>query len=158
MLDKTFFEKTQFNLRSWALMGKRKRKYVDEKTTTKLINKHTSIATVRKHLRAFASLPTSLIFPYPLPLKVLTNDKRGCLKVVAFDISPFKLFTLKFKTNQCRPHPVRGLKLLCEPCFYYLSAQCRATTRFSHYKLNNKQRYCTSFPIFETTVRIGSPS
>jgi hypothetical protein len=28
-------------------------------------------------------------------LKVLTNEKRGGLKVVAFDKSPFKLFTLR---------------------------------------------------------------
>jgi hypothetical protein len=25
-----------------------------------------------------------------------------------------------FQTNWCRPHPVRGIKLLREPCFYYL--------------------------------------
>jgi hypothetical protein len=50
-------------------------------------------------------------------LKVLTNEKRGGLKVVAFDKSPFKLFTLRFSPNLCRPHPVRGLKLLSEPCF-----------------------------------------
>ncbi len=28
-------------------------------------------------------------------LKVLTNEKRGGLKVIAFDKSPFKLFILK---------------------------------------------------------------
>ncbi len=33
------------------------------------------------------------------PLKVLTNEKRGGLKVVAFDKSPFKLFTLRFSTK-----------------------------------------------------------
>ncbi len=32
-------------------------------------------------------------------LKVLTNEKRGRLKVVAFDRSPFKLFSLKFSTK-----------------------------------------------------------
>jgi hypothetical protein len=32
-------------------------------------------------------------------LKVLTNEKRGGLKVVAFDRSPFKLFSLKFSTK-----------------------------------------------------------
>jgi hypothetical protein len=32
-------------------------------------------------------------------LKVLTNEKRGGLKVVAFDKSPFKLFTLRFSTK-----------------------------------------------------------
>ena len=34
-----------------------------------------------------------------LSLKVLTNEKRGGLKVVAFDRSPFKLFSLKFSTK-----------------------------------------------------------
>jgi hypothetical protein len=29
----------------------------------------------------------------------LTNEKRGGLKVVAFDRSPFKLFSLKFSTK-----------------------------------------------------------
>ncbi len=45
------------------------------------------------------------IAPYPyLVLKVSTNEKRGGLKVVSFDRSCFKLFTLRFlKTNQCRP-------------------------------------------------------
>ncbi len=32
-------------------------------------------------------------------LKVLSNGKRGGLKVVAFDKSPFKLFTLRFSTK-----------------------------------------------------------
>ncbi len=33
------------------------------------------------------------------PLKVLTNEKRGGLKVVSIDRSPFKLFTLDFQKN-----------------------------------------------------------
>jgi hypothetical protein len=28
-----------------------------------------------------------------------------------------------FQTNWCRPHPVRGIKLLREPCFYYLQTK-----------------------------------
>jgi hypothetical protein len=32
-------------------------------------------------------------------LKVLTNEKRGGLKVVLFDRSPFKLFSLRFSTK-----------------------------------------------------------
>jgi hypothetical protein len=36
-------------------------------------------------------------------LKVLTNEKRGGLKVVTFNRSPFKLFTLRFSNNRCRP-------------------------------------------------------
>jgi hypothetical protein len=40
-------------------------------------------------------------------LKVLANEKRGGLKVVAFDKSPFKLFMLKFskesvKVSSCK--------------------------------------------------------
>jgi hypothetical protein len=32
-------------------------------------------------------------------LKVLTNEKRGGLKVIAFDKSPFKVFRLKFSNE-----------------------------------------------------------
>ncbi len=32
-------------------------------------------------------------------LKVLTNEKRGGLKVAAFDRSPFKLFSLRFSAK-----------------------------------------------------------
>ncbi len=39
------------------------------------------------------------IYFHIYPLKVLTNEKRGGLKVVAFDKSPFKLFTLRFSTK-----------------------------------------------------------
>jgi hypothetical protein len=34
-------------------------------------------------------------------LKVLTNEKRGGMKVVAFDRSPFKIFLLRFSTKSC---------------------------------------------------------
>jgi hypothetical protein len=36
------------------------------------------------------------------PLKGLTNEKRSGLKVVSFDGSPFKLFTLRF-SNKSAP-------------------------------------------------------
>ncbi len=46
-------------------------------------------------------------------LKVLTNEKRDkrdglkvITKVVLIDRSHFKLYTLKFSKNLCRPHPV----------------------------------------------------
>ncbi len=39
-----------------------------------LKSKQTAIATVRKHLRTVASLPTSLPFHYPLPLRVHKNE------------------------------------------------------------------------------------
>ncbi len=54
----------------------RKRKYIEEKATATLINKQTSIATVRKHLLTVVSLPTPLVFRYLLPLKVDSNEKK----------------------------------------------------------------------------------
>jgi hypothetical protein len=45
-----------------------------------------------KSLEPLKNLKTSRV-PY---LKVLTNEKKGGLEVVAFDRSPFKLFTLRF--------------------------------------------------------------
>ncbi len=33
---------------------------------------------------------------YELSLKVLTNEKRGGMKMVAFERSPFKMFTRRF--------------------------------------------------------------
>ncbi len=47
------------------------------------------------------------------------KEKRGGLTVVTFDRSCFKLFSRKFSTNVVQA-PVRGLKLLREPWFYYL--------------------------------------
>ncbi len=55
-------------------------------------------------------------------LKVLTNEKRGGLKVVAFDRSDFKLFTLRFSNKSFKPHPLRGLKQHSETCFYHLKS------------------------------------
>ncbi len=52
----------------------------------------------------------------------LTNEKRGGLTMVLFDRSPFKLFMQNFQTNLFSPHPVRGLQLLSESCFYCLKA------------------------------------
>ncbi len=51
--------------------AKGKQKYVEEKTTTKLKSKQTSIASVQNRLRTVANLLTPLIFHYPLPLKGL---------------------------------------------------------------------------------------
>jgi hypothetical protein len=39
------------------------------------------------------------LYNVTVPLKVLTNEKRGGLKMVAFDKSPFKLFKLKFSNK-----------------------------------------------------------
>ncbi len=40
-----------------------------------------------------------IIFQYCRQLKGIDNEKRGFLKVVAFDRSPFKLFTLRFSNK-----------------------------------------------------------
>jgi hypothetical protein len=41
-----------------------------------------------------------------------TYEKRGGLNLVSFDWSRFKLFTLKFSKNLCRPYAAGALKLL----------------------------------------------
>ncbi len=52
-------------------------------------------------------------------LKVLTNEKRGGLNF--HSVGLYLSYSLwNFQTNQFRPQPVRGQKLLREPCFYYL--------------------------------------
>jgi hypothetical protein len=43
-------------------------------------------------------------------LKVLTNEKRGELNVVAFDRSPFKLFTLRFSSKSVEAPSSEKLK------------------------------------------------
>jgi hypothetical protein len=62
---------------NWGITN-RKRKYFSEKTTATLKSKQTSIARVGNHLRTVASLPTPLLFHYPLPLRDLF--KVHCLK------------------------------------------------------------------------------
>jgi hypothetical protein len=57
---------------------KRKRKYVEEKRTATLKSKQTSIAKVRKHLLTVVSLPTTLIFRYPLPLMSTFSCCSAC--------------------------------------------------------------------------------
>ncbi len=56
------------------------------------------------------------IFAVPIALKFvikgLTNEKRGGLKVVAFDRSPFKLFTQRFLNKLVQAPSLSGLKLL----------------------------------------------
>jgi hypothetical protein len=51
-------------------------------------------------------------------LKEFTIDKKRWLEVVAFD----RLFPLRFQTNRYKPHPLRGLKQLSEPCFCHLQS------------------------------------
>jgi hypothetical protein len=50
-------------------------------------------------------------------LKVLTNEKRGGLKVVAFDKSPFKLFTLRFSTKSVQAPSCKRPKTTQRPLF-----------------------------------------
>jgi hypothetical protein len=53
-------------------------------------------------------------------LKVLNNEKKGGLEVVAFDRSPFKPFHAEiFKQIGTDPHPLRGFS---EPCFCHLKS------------------------------------
>jgi hypothetical protein len=53
-------------------------------------------------------------------LQVSTNEKRGGLKVVAFDMSAFKLFSLRFSKKSVQAYSAGGLKLLREPCLCHL--------------------------------------
>ncbi len=55
----------------FALLG-RKRKYIKSKTTAKLTEKRTSIATVRDILWTFGTFPTPLLSRYRQPLKTET--------------------------------------------------------------------------------------
>jgi hypothetical protein len=83
------------------------------------------------HIKHFIS--TALFSSFPLPycilpsfafiflLKVLNNEKRGGLRVVSFYIGLALSYSrCDFKTNQCKPRPVRGIKLFGQPCFCYL--------------------------------------
>jgi hypothetical protein len=54
-------------------------------------------------------------------LKVLTNEKSGGLKDVAFDKSPFKLFTWRISTKSVQaPSCKRPETIPSEPCFCHL--------------------------------------
>jgi hypothetical protein len=55
-------------------------------------------------------------------LKVLNSEKRGGLKVVSFDRSSFKLFTLRFSNKSVQIPSCESLKVLSEPCICYLNA------------------------------------
>ena len=41
----------------------------------------------------------------PMPLKVLTNEKRGGMNLVSFDWSPIKLFSLGFSKESVQTPP-----------------------------------------------------
>jgi hypothetical protein len=76
-------------------------------------------------------------------LKVLTNEKRGGFKVVAFDRSPFKLISLRFSNKSVqapscgRPKNTQRTMFLSfeiNNCLQ-ITALSRAATPFSHHKL-----------------------
>jgi hypothetical protein len=66
---------------NWGITN-RKRKYSSEKTTATLKSKQTSIAMVGNHLRTVASLPTLLLFHYPLPLKGSSAQIRSAREFI----------------------------------------------------------------------------
>ncbi len=78
-----------------------------------------------------------------LCLMVLTNDKRGGLRVILFDRPPFDCYRGNFQKILCRPHPVRGIKPLSEHLFllfannywFPITLSCLAATHFWHRKL-----------------------
>ncbi len=79
---------------------------------------------------------------------------------------PLSYARRNFKINWCRPHPVRGLKLLREPFFYHLQTiivfQYRHSVGLRHpfhiiHLFETTVLYILP-AIFEKTVRIGSPS
>jgi hypothetical protein len=93
-----------------------------------------------------------LAYTFLSSLKVLNNEKRGGLKVVSFDRSPFTLFSLRFsnKSVQAKTAP--------RPCFYYLQTiivskyRHRVGLRQTFHIIHWQQRYCTSSPIFKMTA------
>jgi hypothetical protein len=76
----------------FALPG-RKRKYIKSKTTVKLKEKRTSIATVRDILRMFDTFPNPLFSRCRLPLKL---SGRAILCTITFTA---KTKCRKFETN-----------------------------------------------------------
>ncbi len=77
-------------------------------------------------------------------LKVLANEKRGGVRAVSFDRSPFKLFSLKFSNKSVQAQ-------YCE------RPKTTQWTPFLPFEINNCfQLYCTSSPKFEMTIKIGS--
>ncbi len=81
-------------------------------------------------------------------LKVLTNEKRG-LKVVALSCSRGNV-----KPNWCSPHPVRGLKLLIETCFFYLQTIIVFQLRYSFGAYKKIRETC--MPSGELNIATGA--
>ncbi len=74
-----------------------------------------------------------MIRQYLLYLKVLTNEKRGGLKEVAFDRSPFKVFSLRFSKKSVQAPSCKRPKTTQQTLFlsfeinnwFPITAQCR---------------------------------
>ena len=100
-----------------------------------------------------------------LSLKVETNEEQEGLGRWQMIGTSFGCWD--FQTNQCRPHPVRGLKLLHEPSFCYLRTiivfQYRLSVRLRHSfhiihlieTHNLKGKYARNHSIFWKTVLIN---
>ncbi len=70
-------------------------------------------------------------------MKGMTTGWRGRLKVVAFDRSPFKLFTLRFSDKSVPAPSCERPKIRSEPCCLLFEINnCLAATHFSHHPLN----------------------
>jgi hypothetical protein len=64
---------------------------------------------LKKQFCKVASIFTAFINAqgrYNDTLKVLTNEKRGGLRVISFDRSPFKLFSRKFSKESVHAGPI----------------------------------------------------
>ena len=78
-------------------------------------------------------------------LKILTNEKRGGLRIISFDRSPFKLFSRKFSKESvqapsCERHKTtqRTLFLIFANNYGFpITLSCLAATHFSHHTLNS---------------------
>ncbi len=77
-------------------------------------------------------------------LKVLTNEKRGGLRVISCDRSPFKVFLRKFSKESVQAPSCERHKTIQRTLFllfannnrFPITLLCLAATHFSHRKLN----------------------
>ncbi len=77
-------------------------------------------------------------------LKVLTNEKRGGLRVISFDRSPLKIISRKFSKESvlapsCERHKTTQrtlFQLFANNSWFPIVLLCLAATHFSHHTLN----------------------
>ncbi len=97
-----------------------------------------------RYCNGYEESAISWLASYGSPLKVLTNEKRGGLRVISFDRSPFKLFSRKFSKESvqapsCERHKTtqRTLFLLFANNYWFpITLLCLAAADFSHHTLN----------------------